>query len=335
MDASSASSGKRCRACLQHSGHQLYSIISNITCEGIEQTLAEIYNQCTQLQCEPSDLIWDSICQICSDKFIEFFQFRKMCIESYNTIKSASYSNFKVEIDELNESVTSYLEPNKPIGEVEYSERQSNQSFRNDEMISIEECIFKGENIEVDQDFTIEDGTDTEGSESMDFTTQKPTEGDEDDSDSKDDVWKVGSSTLTMYENVSHMFFSSSKSLPELPPQPKAAKRKNPPKKEGAKPNPFLYDYACDLCPKKFIKKTRYEAHKRKHQGLKQWQCQHCDKGFGKSYTLKVHMAAKHYDEAEGKPEFICDYDGCGKIYNMKVSRDSVNLHCNFIHLIF
>lgn len=57
----------------------------------------------------------------------------------------------------------------------------------------------------------------------------------------------------------------------------------------------------------------------RRHMGLKAWACEHCDKAFQKTNTLKAHIEAHHYDESKGKPEYICDYEGCGKIYNRKV----------------
>lgn len=57
----------------------------------------------------------------------------------------------------------------------------------------------------------------------------------------------------------------------------------------------------------------------RRHMGLKAYQCEHCDKEFQKAATLRSHMEAKHYDESKGKPEYMCDVDGCGKIYTIKV----------------
>lgn len=50
------------------------------------------------------------------------------------------------------------------------------------------------------------------------------------------------------------------------------------------------------------------------------FQCQHCDKAFQKYSTLKSHIGVAHYDESKGKPEFICDVDGCGKTYSIRVS---------------
>lgn len=77
--------------------------------------------------------------------------------------------------------------------------------------------------------------------------------------------------------------------------------------------------YACTKCPRKFFKEYRYEAHMRRHSGLKAYKCEQCDREFQKMGTLKAHVAAKHYDETKGKPEYICDVDGCGKIYSIKV----------------
>lgn len=98
---------KKCRACLvQHSNHQVYSLDSeNLTVmnDGSEQTIAEIYHQCTQLAYKPSDDYPKWICQHCMEKLIDFFQFRKMCIDSYNTLKisgmlNSDNSHIKVEI---------------------------------------------------------------------------------------------------------------------------------------------------------------------------------------------------------------------------------------------
>lgn len=57
----------------------------------------------------------------------------------------------------------------------------------------------------------------------------------------------------------------------------------------------------------------------RRHMGLKAYKCEHCGKEFQKIGTLKEHMEVDHYDKSRGKPEYICDVDECGKIYNRKV----------------
>lgn len=63
----------------------------------------------------------------------------------------------------------------------------------------------------------------------------------------------------------------------------------------------------------------------RRHNGLKAYQCEHCDKEFQKYYTLKEHMAISHFDQTKGdRPAYICDVDGCGKEYARKVSIDYI-----------
>lgn len=96
-------------------------------------------------------------------------------------------------------------------------------------------------------------------------------------------------------------------------------------------------EFECDVCPKKFVKKHRYEAHKRTHLGLKQWKCEHCDKEFTKYYTLCTHMKARHYDESSGPPKYVCDIEGCGKVYSIKVSRKyfATNLKPFFTKYVF
>lgn len=89
MDVINSSDDGSCLACLeQYSTHQLISASSkSATIEGSEQTIAEIYYQCTQLVCEENDSYCKWICQNCTEKLVEFFNFRKMCIASYNRLK--------------------------------------------------------------------------------------------------------------------------------------------------------------------------------------------------------------------------------------------------------
>lgn len=84
--------------------------------------------------------------------------------------------------------------------------------------------------------------------------------------------------------------------------------------------------YACEKCPRRFFKEYRYEAHLRHHLGYKGFLCKHCNMEFKKADTFNVHMEAKHYDATQGKPEYICDFDRCGKKYARKV-RNNVNIH--------
>lgn len=76
----------------------------------------------------------------------------------------------------------------------------------------------------------------------------------------------------------------------------------------------------CDICQKVFFKKHRLEGHLRKHMGLKQFQCDICeDKQFAKWSTFKAHMHLYHTDGIE-KVQYKCEFDGCDKSYNIKVS---------------
>lgn len=76
----------------------------------------------------------------------------------------------------------------------------------------------------------------------------------------------------------------------------------------------------CDICQKVFFKKHRLEGHLRKHMGLKQFQCEICeDKQFAKWSTYKAHMHLLHTDGIE-KVQYKCEFDGCDKSYNIKVS---------------
>lgn len=64
----------------------------------------------------------------------------------------------------------------------------------------------------------------------------------------------------------------------------------------------------------------------RRHIGLKAFQCDHCDKAFQKLSTLKSHTEVNHFDESKGKPEYVCDVEDCGKIYNRKVCTIYINV---------
>lgn len=113
---------QQCRACLvQHSKHHVYSMDSKnhtIMDDGSEETIAEIYHQCTQLLYDPADCHYNWICQYCIEKMVDFVQFRKMCINSYNTLKQASQTvtmtknnSLKVELmDEYDDAATCGME---------------------------------------------------------------------------------------------------------------------------------------------------------------------------------------------------------------------------------
>lgn len=94
-------------------------------------------------------------------------------------------------------------------------------------------------------------------------------------------------------------------------------------KSTAEKSKPSAYQFACDKCPRKFFKEYRYDAHMRRHNGQKAYQCEHCDKEFQKYSTLREHTAISHFDKTKGdRPAYICDVDGCGKEYARKVNRN-------------
>lgn len=77
--------------------------------------------------------------------------------------------------------------------------------------------------------------------------------------------------------------------------------------------------HACDKCPQTFFKLDRYNAHMRRHMGLKAYKCDKCNKEFQNSYSLKTHMETFHFDESKGQPKYTCEVDGCDKTYTRKV----------------
>lgn len=81
------------------------------------------------------------------------------------------------------------------------------------------------------------------------------------------------------------------------------------------------------MCDKKFNRNTKaesYDAHMRTHQGLKPWPCKenNCDKSFYKRTSLQLHLTQRHFDESKGakRPEFVCVFNGCDKVYTLKVN---------------
>lgn len=129
MNQLNLSAGKHCRACLQPSDFQMYSLASeDVSIEDNDQThvekknLAEIYNVCTQLLYEQSNPNWELICRNCFVKLIEFFEFRKMCIESYKKIQEIdslgcrqiddNEMSFKVEVVDVAHILETQLDTN-------------------------------------------------------------------------------------------------------------------------------------------------------------------------------------------------------------------------------
>lgn len=154
-------SEKQCRACLvQHSKDHLYSLDSkNLTVmdDGSEQTIAEIYHQCTQLSYEPADAHLKWICQYCIEKMIDFCQFRKMCIDSYNTLKLTQVltdDSLKAEIlDEYDDSINFGMEFGNAVAikqesSLNLSFCNTNQSNEQIDEFQIEELNLNNENLD-------------------------------------------------------------------------------------------------------------------------------------------------------------------------------------------
>lgn len=87
----------------------------------------------------------------------------------------------------------------------------------------------------------------------------------------------------------------------------------------GVEPKNGKPIHACDKCPQTFFKLDRYNAHMRRHMGLKAYKCDECDKEFQNSYSLQTHKETFHFDESKGQPKYTCEVDGCGKTYTRKV----------------
>lgn len=109
MDRTKLKASENCRSCLKRLEHRMYSLAAKyISIADIIEThsesvnLAEVYNECTQLLYEQMNPDWEWICPECFRKMIEFFNFRKMCIESYNKLKEIdSASEERLENSEI------------------------------------------------------------------------------------------------------------------------------------------------------------------------------------------------------------------------------------------
>lgn len=76
--------------------------------------------------------------------------------------------------------------------------------------------------------------------------------------------------------------------------------------------------FKCGFCKAGFSIKEQYNAHLRRHAGLKPYPCNQCDKSFAKPSTLKEHIKIDHSTDDSILPRLECDH--CGKIFFRKVS---------------
>lgn len=148
---------KFCRTCLQQnqSADQMFSLSFEMVPTGDEQThidalnLAEIYTQCTQLCYNQTDSRSEWICKHCFNKLVDFFKFRKMCIDSYNmfeeicsTMPKETMVDFKVEVVNVSGELSDYLVPYKDANHAEPMENDDTTRDSFDEMDSISELDY-------------------------------------------------------------------------------------------------------------------------------------------------------------------------------------------------
>lgn len=89
--------------------------------------------------------------------------------------------------------------------------------------------------------------------------------------------------------------------------------------------DPVVRRHSCEVCGKKFMKKSNLIDHLRLHANMKPFQCEHCDKSFVQSGNLQAHLRT-HTQE---RP-FVCSYLGCSKTYNQSSAlRIHIRSHTN------
>lgn len=174
---------KLCRACLQHSDHQMYSLASNtVHIEDNHQIhvdtfqLVDIYHQCTQLSYEQTDEQWEWICLDCHDKLVDFFKFRKMCIDSYSAFKE-NHLVFE-EKSECNEVVLKVEVVDVADYEVADYDRNANGNdfWQNEDSDESTDRDEKCQDYGNEEDTRAKNGTLDEATTSQGMTTRKRTQ---------------------------------------------------------------------------------------------------------------------------------------------------------------
>ena len=70
-------------------------------------------------------------------------------------------------------------------------------------------------------------------------------------------------------------------------------------------------NYSCEHCGKGYNDKKNFRRHVESNHGNKRYPCTVCGKDFGLETTLKAHIKTIH----EGRLDYACEEDGCGKAY--------------------
>lgn len=97
------------------------------------------------------------------------------------------------------------------------------------------------------------------------------------------------------------------------------------PKTKKSSENNSLRRHSCEVCSKKFMKKSNLIDHLRLHANMKPYQCDYCEKSFVQSGNYKTHLRT-HTQE---RP-FTCSFPGCNKNYNQSSAlRIHIRSHTN------
>ena len=77
--------------------------------------------------------------------------------------------------------------------------------------------------------------------------------------------------------------------------------------------------FACGFCPMKFKSTTMQRYHENAiHLNIKNYKCDQCDFKAARPQHLKTHVEAMHLGIM-----YTCDYDNCGKSFNLKRNLDA------------
>lgn len=71
--------------------------------------------------------------------------------------------------------------------------------------------------------------------------------------------------------------------------------------------------FACQVCKKRFWRKTHLTRHSKAHQGKYEYHCEHCGKAFYRRDQYSVHLRSH-----TGERPYACAFQGCGKKFTQK-----------------